>query len=519
MENEKDKKLDYLETADDVHTLAEFDNDKYYLRLDMCHYGLELHGHIRPKVSRNAINTTELKAIFDESGIKGFVNKPNILEFCKLANRGKEVSGMKLVRGVYPVQGDDERITFLVKPKSKNPHIHPHSDSKKDLETIGTNTFFDCVKKGDVIAYRSPPEEGICGTAVDGSEIPPINGRSLLKSPRAGNGAYLDKNTHKFIAKNDGCVVYDETRGIISVEEKLIIADDIDFIVGHIDFIGDVEIHGDVVDDLHIRSEKSIVVTGHVGECQLDAKGDITIGGMSGHGNGTVRCGGTFKARYINGVNLDALGDVVVTNEIIDSNVQTSSSIYCPAGRVIGGCYTALKGIEVGEIGSESNIPTKLIVGHSFIVHKHIKILQNKIMNYIKRLKAIAPKTKLYINSPDKLDALPNAQKDMIISLIAEEKKLLTLKLKTEERLKQEIKNVTTGANPIISANKGIWEGVKISFGITTETIRNDIYHPTSIIEDMITGHFKLISIVPISTKIEKLRTKYCKMRRKRQRR
>ena len=295
---------------------------------------------------------------------------------------------------------------------------------------------------------------------------------------------------------------------MVSVSDYLIVDFDVDYHVGHIDFVGDVEIHGDVLDDLHIKSGKSIVVTGHVGDCCLEALTDITLGGMSGHQHGTIRCGGIFRARYINGVSLDALDNIFIANEIIDSQVQTAKALSCPAARVIGGCCTALKGIDVGEVGSESNIPTKLVVGHSFIALKLIKVLHQKILRSMDRLKKIIPQTKAYLKNPEKIEKLTETRKKEILSLIDEERKLVSLKLKSEELLKQETLNVTAGANPIISASQGIWQGVKISFGITTEVIKDDLYYPLSIIEDMDTGHFKLIKHTSISKSVDAIRNK-----------
>ena len=503
----KTKKMDYIETKNDIQTLAEIREYGFYLRLDMCHYGLELKACIIPRISGPLISPSYLTTLFDKKNIKGSLSRQNLDRFCYLANQGRKQSGVTLVRGLCPVEGSDEIIKFNVKPKSNQPHVHSHGETNMQIGCIQTNTFFENISTGDIIAKRTPPEDGIDGVAVDGSSIPPIRGKRLLHSPIPGKGVRLDKKTHCFYAETSGCVIYNEGRGIISVDEKLVISDDIDFIVGHIDFIGTIEIHGDILDDLHIKSDKNIIISGHVGNCQIEARGDVSISGMSGHGNGSIRCGGVFRARYLDGVNIDALGDIIVANEIIDSQINTAGALRCPAARIIGGCCTVLSGIDVGELGSEGNIPTKIIVGRSFIAHKLVSILNHKILRSIQRHTKISPLIRPFIHSPEKIQQLEEKQQSVIKNLISEEQKLLLLRKKCEALLKSENKKARKGANPIISVGQGIWQGVQISFGITTETIKDVIDHPTSIINDNVTGHYKLIRHQSIKQNIKSIGT------------
>jgi len=332
--------LNYLETKDDVKVLIEVIEPQFRLHCKMCHYGLELKGYITPLESGNIIEPDYIYALLQQNGIKGNISELNVEDFCRGVNQGRPQNGAILARGIYPVKGDDERVKFYIKPRSTMPHIHSHEIGEEE-SPIQVNTFFENVKAGDVVAEKVPAEEGLPGMAVNGEQIPPLNGTSLLHSPRPGKGVRYDKKCRQFFAEVSGCVVYSEGRGTISVEEKLVIADDVDFIVGHIDFVGSVEIHGDVMDELRVKAGKDIVVTGHTGECTLEAVGNITIEGMTGHEHGVIRCGGQLKARYLDGVCVECLGEILVANEIIDSNVNTAKALRCPSGRIIGGTVTS----------------------------------------------------------------------------------------------------------------------------------------------------------------------------------
>jgi uncharacterized protein (DUF342 family) len=506
VQDEEENKKDYLETLNDLKTLVELDTETYYLRFDMCHYGLELLGYFKPKSSIRDITPDFIKNLFVKHNVRGSVSEHNLQKFCKEANKGKNVSDIILVRGIKPVKGEDEKLSFFVKVKSKRSHRPGAPGDEVEVGAIPTNTFFENVRVGMKLAERVPSTEGMTGVAVDGSVIPAMHGHSLAHSPKAGKGVIYDKKQHVYYATVAGCAIYDEDTGILSVENKLIINDDIDFIIGHIDFIGDLEIFGDVLDDLKVSAGGSILIHGHVARSVLEGRGDIEINGMTGKGEGHVKCGGVFKARYLNGVNVEALGDVIIVNEILNSKIQTTGAIKCPAAHIIGGDYLALKGVEAREIGSEVNVSTRLTVGRSHIILKRINMLQSEMIRIIKRLKKVTKKIKPFKNNKQLVERLEAREKMETLDMLKEEVALINLKERIEHLMNEANEKLVEDANPLISVTGGIKEGVKVSFGITIETIRYEVTKPTTIIEDVVTGRIKMVKYVPVTTDISTLR-------------
>ena len=84
-------------------------------------------------------------------------------------------------------------------------------------------------------------------------------------------------------------------------------------------------------------------------------------------GEGKIVADGNIKTSFLNQADVRAKGDVSVTTSILHSRVESYGSIICNQwkGNVCGGSISAVKGIDVNEIGNQMNTPTNVYIGVS----------------------------------------------------------------------------------------------------------------------------------------------------------
>jgi uncharacterized protein (DUF342 family) len=180
------------------------------------------------------------------------------------------------------------------------------------------------------------------------------------------------KNPLRVLATQAGCVRY--ANGRLSVEQDLVIAGDLDFKVGNIEFFGDVTIRGNILDGFRVKSEKNIVIGGAVGVATIEAGGNLTIkGGVNGGHKGKLVCAGNLQAHYLHMVSAECGGDVLVDVECHDSTVVASGSVTVTRGGIIGGKIIAGSDISAGFLGAEMCVPTLLHAGYQANVDQQLE--------------------------------------------------------------------------------------------------------------------------------------------------
>jgi len=120
---------------------------------------------------------------------------------------------------------------------------------------------------------------------------------------------------------------------------------------------------------------------------------------------------------------IEALGDVIVTNSITYSNVTSNSRVVVTAerGAVIGGKVAALRGIEARSIGSDFGTYTVTAVGRDFLTARRLERLKEIIGVHQDNLAKIAEvKGKLAKANVD-VRKLPPEKQDIYLGILRKE--------------------------------------------------------------------------------------------------
>ncbi len=301
--------------------------------------------------------------------------------------------------------------------------------NKDDLRKVDLKQVINIpsVTHGQLIGEKLPATSGQAGTNVFGEEIIAKPGKDFRL--RAGKNTRIEDD-----------FIYATTDGQMSVEPKLIhvypifeVNGDLDLKTGNIDFVGSVNIRGNVPSGFEIRSKGDIKIHGTVESAVLISEGSIFVSaGIVGQGKGLIKASGDLHTSFINQGIIEVDGDVNVTQSILHSKIQSGGNVYCHKGKgnIVGGNISAAKNIFVKEVGNVHNTKTVLYLG------VHQELMQQEKLHSDNLKKAEEDLQKLHILITNLLE------KEKRSSLTANEK-IMKLRVRNSMNLTMETINET----------------------------------------------------------------------------
>ncbi|HKL09990.1 MAG TPA: flagellar assembly protein A [Clostridia bacterium] len=179
-----------------------------------------------------------------------------------LKNPGERVL---IAEGYDSIDGKDGYIDYPYKTESADP-------KKNRIDFWRKNTIHS-VEKDTVLAIRNPAIQGKEGQNIYGKKIMP----NQVEDPilKVGKCVYMTDNGLKILSAIDGEVILNEP--FISVEPVHTEYGDVDLSTGHINFVGNVVIHGNVCEGMTIKAGGDVIVYGYVSQGTIKAGGSISI--------------------------------------------------------------------------------------------------------------------------------------------------------------------------------------------------------------------------------------------------
>ncbi len=219
------------------------------------------------------------------------------------------------------------------------------------------------VAAGEKLLVLHPDVAGQSGLNVFGGKI-------AVEKPtkvrvRCGKGVHETEagdGTRSFTAEMNGRIRF--TDNTLTVDDVYIIKGNVDLDAGNISHTGTLQIEGDVETGATIEADGDIVVKGMLEPANVRAGGALNVGGgIIGAAEHTIVVGGDLQAKYIKEATIRAEGDIIVSSEIGNSDIETRGHVDVSRGRISGGRTVARKGITVGEAGAKGASKTLLAAG------------------------------------------------------------------------------------------------------------------------------------------------------------
>jgi uncharacterized protein (DUF342 family) len=405
-----------------------------------------------------------------EDFVRNFADRPVYKENVLVAEGTKPTSG----RDAY-IHYNFERDQTKVRPQEG---FNGQVDFK-DLHIIQN------VVEGQPLAKKIPPELGSPGVTVNGKILPAVNGRDIAIP--LGKNVHLGDDGFTIYADINGQVV--EVNNKINVEPIYTVKGNVDIKTGNIIFLGTVVVTGNVDAGFSVKAAGNIEIHGTVEKAELDAEGDIIVHqGITGKGAGIVRTGRSLWARFIENTSVEAGNMVVVSDGIINSQVDAYKRIACQGKRahIVGGRLRATDEIIAQTLGSPtSGTETICEVGFD---PKHKEKLgtftENKIA-LVKQLEEIRLNLQTLISIKKQRKSLPEDKEAFMRELMDKRKEVLEELRKIDEDI-TEVQEILKGIKNRgrISASSKVYPGVKIIIRDVKEEVRNEFKAVTFILEN-----------------------------------
>ena len=400
----------------------------------------------------------------------------------EFADRPTYKEKVVVAEGLKPEDGRSAYIQYNFETDQSK--IRLREDSKGRIDFKDINIIKNVVEK-QPLARKMPPEQGTTGRTVTGKVIPARNGKDIPLP--IGKNVHVGDDGETIIADINGQVVV--AGGKINVEPIYTVNGDVNLKTGNIIFLGTVVINGNVEDGFSVKAAGNIEVNGTVEKAELDAEGDIIVHqGITGKGVGIVRAGRSIWARFIENTIVESGNMVVVSDGIINSQVDANKRIVCRGKRahIVGGRLRASEEINAKSLGSPtSGTETICEVGIDPKSKLQLDTLIAKRVEMEKRFDEVQLNIQTLINIKKQRKSLPE-EKEIYMGELMDKRQILLSDL---HRNKEETEKIQEFLNAIktrsrISASAKVYPGVKIIIKDAINDVRTEYRAVTFILEN-----------------------------------
>lgn len=290
----------------------------------------------------------------------------------------------EIALGQDKTPGQDARIEFQFNTDTK---ARPTLQEDGSVDFFHLNTINNC-KKGDLLARLIPAVPPVSGMNVRGETIP--GGDYKKKHLRYGKNVTINEAGDELHATVDGHIVLDGDR--VSVSDVLYL-NSVDNSTGNVDYIGSVEVAGNVCENFKVYAGGNVVVNGVVEGAEIEARGDVIITrGMNGMGKGKIMSGGNVIAKFFENAEVHAEG-YIETDSILHSDINAGDCVHVGGKRgfITGGRICATNGVDVKNLGSNMGADTVIEIGANPAIKQRITDLQAELAEANKVVRQVRP--------------------------------------------------------------------------------------------------------------------------------
>lgn len=377
--------------------------------------------------------------------------------------------------GQAPKHGENARIErhFDLGIKGR-----PKVDAYDRVDFKNMNLFV-LAKKGDLLAVRIPQTQGEPGRDVYGREINARNGKPI-PMPQGNNTEITGDN--ELIALIDGQIV--DTGKKISIDPHLLIQGGVGVGTGNIDFIGSVEVKGNVEAGFTVKATGDIQIGGMVSGGNVEGRNVFVNGGVNGMNRGKIRAEEDVHAAFAENAEIEAGRDIYIRDVSLHSALTAGKRIYMEEkrGMLTGGRCAAGEEIRCKIVGNLASVVTRLSVGVNPQLEKKYRELCREYKESKERLRQINQ----MLNTLSKIDIsrLPQERINQINALTRSQFPLAGKIKRDEQEIQALGEELSQMQNGKIRVSDTIYPGVKISINSVIMNVQSEIKRTTLTVKD-----------------------------------
>lgn len=395
-----------------------------------------------------------------------------------------------VAQGVPAVNGRDAYIEYNFETDISKLRAKESSSGQINFKE---RNIIQNVVQGQPLAKKILPERGKSGKTVRGRYLEATNGKDI-QIPLGKNVSIDTADKRTIIADKNGQVLLVNNRvsvePVLEVEEVSLKASN-----GNIEFNGTVIVRKNVQDGFSVKATGNIEVGGSVGNCNVEADGDIIVSlGIRGRDKGKIKSGKSVWAKFIENSIIEAEDCVVVTDGIINSQVTANKKIVVNGKRaaIVGGHLFATEEIRAKNIGSSGGNETVLEVGYDPNAKRRLDELNRKKFDSQKKLEELNLDIATLENQKKLRRHLSPDKETQLAELKNEQEDLMAVCDDMEVEI-EEIQNHLRALKVVgkVSASGTVYAGVKIMVRDVKDEIKTDVRSVTIFFENGFPQHGK----------------------------
>lgn len=309
-----------------------------------------------PAYGGKPVTPDDIFAALGASAVTFGIDQDAVEKLCRASAPERGV----VARGKLAEDGQDTRFELLVADtRDRTPRVDAHG--LIDFRELGA---IPLVVADQPLMRRIPPTNGAPGCNIRGETIEPVPGRN---EPFAENlvGGYLSREDPNLLLASVNGQPVRHGNGV--VVEQVLRVRNVDVTTGNINFDGTVNVEGEVMPNMKVHATGDIIVAGVVDAAELEARGDIRIGGgIIAHAR--VRAGGAVAARFVENAQVYAGTVITIDDMALQADLQAMKQIVIGGkvpdrGRLSGGSARAMLLIQVPILGAAAGGVTTVLLG------------------------------------------------------------------------------------------------------------------------------------------------------------
>lgn len=284
-------------------------------------------------------------------------------------------------RGLPAVDGEHTRFELLV-DDTRNRVPKMDANGLIDFRELGA---IPLVEAEQPLMRRWPPTLGVDGRNVRGEIVQAQPGRSEPFTDKLIGAAVAPDDANLLCALFNGQPV--RCGNGVSVEQVVRFGN-VNLASGNISFDGTVHVEGEIAPGMKVHVTGDIIVSGVVDGADLDAGGDIQIGGGV-IAQAKVRAGGAVSARFAENAQIYAGSTISIGDMALQCDLQAINSIVIGGnspqrGRLAGGSARAMMLVSAPLYGLATGGVTSVQVG----VNPVLEAQYQALLQHIEKLQA-----------------------------------------------------------------------------------------------------------------------------------
>ncbi|WP_288311290.1 DUF342 domain-containing protein [uncultured Selenomonas sp.] len=346
-----------------------------------------------------------------------------------IAKGAQSFDSFVAARGVAPVNGADAHIEkkYDISHKGRPRVIESDRVDYKDMN------LFVLAKAGQLLAERIPQTHGQEGKDVFGFPVPARNGKPIPLT--VGKNAEI-REENKIYALIDGQIVEDGKR--IGIDPHLSISGSVGVGTGNIDFVGSVQVSGNIDAGFVVKATGDVEVSGFVSGADVEGRNVFISGGITGQGRGKITAKEDVRAAFAENALVEAGRDIYIADAVLHSTIKAGKKVVVEdrRGLITGGYIAAGEEIRAKVVGNQAFVVTKLVVGVNPALSQRYQQACREYKEDKQRLSQITQ----MLNTFSKIDTsrLPENRVAQIAALTRSQFPLAG-KIKREEKLIEEL--------------------------------------------------------------------------------